>query len=564
MPTPIKLQALLRLPSSKTTLLQIFLLFISPALIYGQFLWNPVVFDDIYFFDGKVHDQYLGKIFSLDLRWLPYATFEWTRALFGLELNWFHLGNLALHVANTIALFLLLQRLFNVVLPAGNTIDGRLGPTSALAPSWLAFFGALIFALHPAAVYAVAYLSQRSTLMATFFTLVMWRLFLEGSIRESRWLIMASAAAYFFAVFSKEHAIMAPALSCAMLLLLRQPFRQLLRQAWPVFVLYGLIGAFVIFQRQSNHILGQAYEINAVDMLARLARVDPGFDRSLAYPLSILTQSFLFFKYLLLWIVPAPYWMSVDMVENFASRLWSWPELAGLAGFIVYPFVALHLLRQRGIKGLFGFALLCPWILFFTEFSTVRIQESFVLYRSYLWMAGFLAAMPFLVQKLSAKHAAMILTAVVLVMVPTTWTRLSTFSHPLLLWDDAARLVEQKGNRPGLERIYYNRGNAFFDLKLNQEAIADFSKAIAVYPEYSYAYLNRGVVYLQTGKYTQSMSDLTRAIELNPQDVRPYLGRGMVYEALNNFDAARRDYEVICSSGIERGCQKLREVSRPH
>ena len=56
-------------------------------------------------------------------------------------------------------------------------------PRIALSPSWLAFFGALIFALHPAAVYAVAYLNQRSTLMATLFTLVMWRLFLEGLIR---------------------------------------------------------------------------------------------------------------------------------------------------------------------------------------------------------------------------------------------------------------------------------------------------------------------------------------------------------------------------------------------
>ena len=222
---------------SKSTLIPIFLLSAFTAVLYGQFLWNPVVFDDMYFFDGTVHAEYLGKIFSFDLRWLPYATFEWTRALLGLDLIWFHLGNLTLHIANIAVLFLFLRRLFDVVLPSEKKIVTNPAAVIPLSPSWLAFFGVLIFALHPAAVYAVAYLSQRSTLMATFFTLVMWRLFLEGTIRESRWWLMASAGAYFFAVLSKEHAIMAPAVALAMLFLLRQPSRQLFRKVWPTFVL---------------------------------------------------------------------------------------------------------------------------------------------------------------------------------------------------------------------------------------------------------------------------------------------------------------------------------------
>lgn len=557
---PIKRQVPLQL-RLKPTLIPIFLLSLFTAVLYGRFLWNPVVFDDDYFFDGTVHAEYLGKIFSFDLRWLPYASFEWTRALLGLDLIWFHLGNLALHIANIAVLFLLLRRLFEVVLPGEKMTTANPAAAIALSPSWLAFFGALIFALHPAAVYAVTYLSQRSTLMATFFTLVMWRLFLEGSVRENRWWLMASAGAYFFAVLSKEHAIMAPAVALAMLLLLRQPSRQLFRQVWPTFVLYGLIGAFVVFQIKSRHMLGQTYEINGLEMLARLAREDPGFDRSLAYPLSVLTQSFLFFKYLLLWIVPSPAWMSVDMYEDFAGRLWSWPQIAGLIGFVLYPVVAIRLLLQRGMKGLFGFALLCPWLLFATEFSTVRIQESFVIYRSYLWMAGFFAALPFLVQKLPAKGAAAALTAIALVMLPAAWLRLTTFSHPLLLWDDAARLVENKEARPGVERIYHNRGIMFSRLKLYPQAIADYSKAISIYPEYSFAYNDRGAAYLETRKYPQAMNDFTKAIELNPQYFRPYLGRALLYEALNNLAAARLDYKESCLRGGAQGCQKFKELS---
>ena len=325
-----------------------------------------------------------------------------------------------------------------------------------------------------------------------------------------------------------------------------------------------MIGACVVFQVKSRHILGQAYQVNGLDLLARLAKQDPGFDRTLAYPLSVLTQSFLFFKYLLLWIIPNPAWMSVDMYEDFASRLWSWPQIAGLIGFVLCPFVAIRLLLQRGMKGLFGFALLCPWFLFATEFSTIRIQEPFVIYRSYLWIVGLLAAMPFLFQKLPAKRAAAILMTIALVMIPATWVRLTTFSHPLLLWDDAARLVENKEDHPGVERIYHNRGIMLFRLKLYQQAIEDYSKAITIHPEYSYAYNDRGAAYLEIKKYAQALNDFNKAIELNPKYYRPYLGRALTYEAFNNLDAARSDYNEICLMGVAQGCQKFKDISYKH
>lgn len=541
--------------------LQCLLLGLAAASVYGQFLWNPFVFDDLNFFKDAVRTEYLGKIFSFDLRWLPYATFEWTRALLGRDLIWLHLGNLALHIANITLLFLFLRKLFGVVLLYEKIISPQPAAVNTLSQSWLAFFGALFFALHPAAVYAVTYLIQRTTLMATFFTLIMMRLFLEGTVRESRGLLIASAGAYFFAVFSKEHAIMAPAVALTMLFLLRRPSRELFRQMLPAFVLYGLIAAIVVFQVKSRHILGQNYEIYAADMLARLAKLDPGFDPQLAYPLSVLTQSLLFFKYLLLWIVPNPAWMSVDMVEDFAMRLWSWPYVAGLTGFVLYLFAAIRLLIQREMKGLLGFALLCPWLLFATEFSTIRIQESFVIYRSYLWMVCLFVAMPFLFQKLSAKRTVAILMAIALVMIPATWTRLSTFSHPLLLWDDAARLVKNKQNRPGVERIYLNRGGMLFKLERYHEAILDYNKAIAINPEYVYAYTNRGLTYTEIKKYPQALGDFTKSIELNPQSHIPYLGKAVVYEELNDMSEARSQYKASCLRGFRQGCRKFKDMS---
>ena len=544
--------------SAMRNVISIFALCLPVTLLYGQFFWNPVVFDDIYFFDGSVHEQYLNKTFSLDLRWLPYATLEWTRSLFGLDLIGFRVGNLALHLATTITLFLFLRRLFECILPANQSNEG-------LSPHWLAFFGALIFAVHPASVYAAGYLIQRSTLMATLFVLLTWRLFLEGLLREKYCWLLASCGTYFLAVFSKEHAIMAPSVTIALLLLVNnQSMRQRLVLIWPTFVLYGLIGGFVIFQIKSRHVLGQAYEPIAANYLSMLGS---DFDERMAYPLSMLTQSFLFFKYLWVWLVPSPAWMSVDMPQAFAQRLWSWPEIAGLIGFIAYPIIAFRLLLQKGIKGLLGFALLCPWLLFFTELSTIRIQEPFVLYRSYLWMAGAFAALPFLCQKLNAKQAAITLTCVAVFMMPLSWLRLTTFSHPLLLWDDAAQKVEN-GNEKllGIDRILYNRGSELVRVKHYAEAVEDLTKVIDSKGYYvGYAYQNRGSAYLENGQYLLALSDITKALELlSVNKVKLYLGKARALEGLNDKTAAMEAYKQACTLGSSIACQKMESLESPN
>ncbi len=521
--------------------------------LYCQFLWNPVVFDDVYFFDGRIHEQYLNKLFSFDMRWLPYASFEWTRILFGQELIWLHLGNLALHLATIITLFFFLRRLFEHVLGTANK------SIETLSPHWLAFFGALIFALYPVCVYAVNYLSQRSILMATLFSLLTWRLFLEGLLRNNyRWLL-ASVVPYLFAVLSKEHAIMAPTISALLIILISPPTRKHFKLAWPTFVLYGLIGLFVVIQVKSSKVLGQAYEPMASDQFSRLGE---GFDIKLAYPLSILTQTFLFFKYLWAWLVPSPAWMSVDIYQHFALRFLSWPEASGFIGFIIYPILAFRLLIQRGINGLFGFGLLCPWLLFATELSTIRIQESFVLYRSYLWMPAAFAVLPFICQKMNAKQASFALLFVALMAMPLSWLRLKTFSHPLLLWADAARLVENEDYRPGMERIYYNRGTELIRLNQYKHAMEDMNKTLILGSENgylaAYAFSNRGYIYKATKQYTLSLADYNRAIALNPKNPVLYIAKAQVLSELHDPIASKEAYTYACTLGSPLACKKIK------
>ncbi|MDP1939450.1 MAG: hypothetical protein Q8K54_02200, partial [Gallionella sp.] len=52
------------------------------AALYGQFLYNPIVFDDLYFFmldsEGRSAIEAFASPSVGDLRALPYATLAWT------------------------------------------------------------------------------------------------------------------------------------------------------------------------------------------------------------------------------------------------------------------------------------------------------------------------------------------------------------------------------------------------------------------------------------------------------------------------------------------------------
>lgn len=536
------------------TLLFCILLAAFVAALYGQFLWNPVLFDDSSFFrleeDGTSRVLSFSAFSPLELRSLPYATLAWTAQLFGLELIGFRIGNLVLHAATVVALFFFLRQLFEAVLPKDAIRQDRLDH------SWAAFFAALLFGLHPVAVYGVGYLVQRSILMATLFSLLAMSAYVRGCMQQKRAWLWISVFFYYLAVYSKEHAIMLPAVMLALTVLARQDWTVRLKQTWPILAAYAVIALLVVLAKKG--LLGGVYEINAPEMLQDINPEN-------AYSFSVLTQSWLFFKYWALWVFPNPEWMSVDMREPFAKSFLS-PYSLIFAAFLLYGAVAARLLFKRGTLGLLGFALLFPWLMFMTELSTVRIQESFVLYRSYLWSVGTFALLPLIFWRITARGAILMLAIIAAFLFPISMERLSTFSHPVLLWDDAEKLVRDKQDLPGVFRIYYNRGTYYVRIKQYDNAIIDLKRSVELYPTQPYAYHNLGAAYRETGELEAALRCFGKAIQLNKDAQEPlnpmhYLGRASVYEAQRNWAAASNDYKVSCMFA-GKGCDKTNLAER--
>ena len=73
-------------------------------------------------------------------------------------------------------------------------------------------------------------------------------------------------------------------------------------------------------------------------------------------------------------------------------------------------------------------------------------------------------------------------------------------------------------------------------------AIADYSKAIELNPNYAMAFYNRGVIKNELEDYKRAIEDYNKAIELNPNYAMAYYNRGLIKDNLGNRYGAIADY----------------------
>jgi protein O-mannosyl-transferase len=121
----------------------------------------------------------------------------------GLNVVGYHIFNIAVHIANSFFVYLLM--LWTLNLP---TVDAKYRGKAKR----MALFGALLFAVHPVQTEAVTYIITRTELLATFFYLGTVLLFIKGArTKKSAYYIGAFFTAA-LAMGSKEWAVTLPAL----------------------------------------------------------------------------------------------------------------------------------------------------------------------------------------------------------------------------------------------------------------------------------------------------------------------------------------------------------------
>jgi tetratricopeptide (TPR) repeat protein len=95
---------------------------------------------------------------------------------------------------------------------------------------------------------------------------------------------------------------------------------------------------------------------------------------------------------------------------------------------------------------------------------------------------------------------------------------------------------------PNYADAYYHRGNAFYKLGDKQKAVNDYNQVLKINPNYADAYYNRGVARNELGDKQGAMSDYNQALKINPQEAGAYNNRGTIRLDMGDNQGAISDY----------------------
>ena len=530
------------------------------AALYLPFLRNAWVFDDRPFFaGGPMFYYYATTPLGLGLRLPAYFSLAATETLGG-SMAVHRSISLLFHIACAIALYRLLYDLQRLAAQAGTALAPAPAPAFDADAAARAAIVAAAFAVHPVAVYGAGYLVQRSILFATLFSLLSIILLLHGLRRRSHADAVSAAMMFSLAVLSKEHAVLLPAAALPVIALAGAPRRFALRHAAIYLTACAPAAIFVILL--SLGWIGTTYE-DAYSAIATQLEA-AGNESASAHPLamSAVTQAGLFFRYLGLWLWADPGAMSVDLRVDFAGT-WSAGWIAAkVLAFAACGALGLALLLRRGAAGIAGFGLLYFWLLYLVEFSVARFQEPFVLYRSYLWAPGIACLVLAALSRVPRRVAIAAGAAACLILGYAARDRLSSFSSPLLLWEDAvAKLPPQPV--PWASRTLYNLGREYLYAGRPDKAVEVAERCIERYPETAQCRYARGAIRLHRQDFEGARDDFSHVLVMQPASAIVHHRLGLALEGLGRLDLARASYRQALQLGYQGAALELQRLESP-
>lgn len=406
---------------------------------------------------------------------------------------------------------------------AGSLILAALALALGL-PSPLAWGAGLLFLAHPLNTEAVDYVSARSSLQSGVFTLLALYGFIRFRRAERRgtaWLGLSLAAAA-VAVLSKEVAVVIPGLYLLYDLLYPPP-----RGVWRSWRGWGMHATFLA---------AGAAVLVASGHLAYFLKMAEG---KVQGPRGILANLWLQAQVLVDYVRLTVFPVGLSIVHDFHGA--AAPTLAAIAAAV--GLLGVTALAVRFARAVPGAAL--GWFLFLIVLAPTTIlpmntplQES----RAYAAVAGLVLAVAALLARapgarrpsrgqVAAGAAVLALFAV------GTVARNPVWGSDLRLWNDAVRKA------PGDFRAHANLGAAYHAGGDLEAAVAEYRKAVAIYPREAAVHADLGGALLELGRPGEAWQSLTTAIRLSDTYAPAHYKFGLLLDRGGDLKGAREEYE---------------------
>jgi tetratricopeptide (TPR) repeat protein len=498
--------------------------------------------------------------------------------LFGLNPGGHHIANLLFHVANTLLLFLLFQRM-----------------TAAL---WRSGFVAALFALHPLHVESVAWVAERKDVLCAFFwMLTMWAyISYVGKPKFHRYLLVVLC--FILALLSKPMAVTLP----FVLLLLdywplgrlqfvklknddrrRTSILRLISEKVPLFFITAVLSWLTILAQSKG---GAVATIGKLPLKIRIGNA---------------LISYVMYISKMLW----PKGLAVLYPHPIMLPLWEVVGAALLLGMLTLLVIRVGQKRPYSIVGwLWYLGTLVP-VIGLVQVGVQAMADRF----TYLPLIGLFIMIAYGVPDLligwryrrvvlitSASLVLLILMITTLSQVKLWQNSITVFNHTLQVTKDnsiihnnlGVTLARQGKDQkavvhykraleidPNYADAHYNLGALLARQGKEQEAVAQFIETLRIKPDCAQAHNDLGIILTKQGKIQEALAHLVEAVRLNPNNAEAHFNLGIallrqkrIPEAIFYFNQALRinpkDAKVHQNLGVVLASQGKTEEAIAH
>lgn len=459
--------------------------------------------------------------------------------LFGLNPVGHHIANLLLHVANTLLLFLLFQRM--------------------TAAPWRSGFVAALFALHPLHVESVAWVAERKDVLCAFFwMLTMWAYvsYVEKP-KFHRYLLVGLC--FILALMSKPMAV-------------TLPFVLLLLDYWPLGRLQ--FDKSKNDDRRRTSILRLISEkvplffITAIlSWLTILATLKGGAVATIGkLPLEIRIGnaliSYIMYISKMLW----PQGLAVLYPHPIILPLWEVTGASLLLMVITVLVIRAGRKRSYYIVGWFWYLGTLVPVIGLIQVGVQAMADRF----TYLPLIGLFMMIAYGVPDILAqwryRRVVLIVSAslVLLILMIATLSQVKLWRNSITLFTHTLQVTNNNSI------IHNNLGVTLARQGKDQEAIVHYKKALEIKSNYADAHYNLGVLLARQGKEQEAVAQFIETLRIKPDYAQAHndLGliltkQGKIQEALTHFTEAIRTNPNYGEAHFNLGIALLRQGRIP-
>ncbi len=438
--------------------------------------------------------------------------------LFGLNPGEQHLTNLVFHIANSLLLFLWLLYL-----------------TPSLGCS---FMVAALFALHPMHVESVAWVAERKDVLSTFFWLLtMWAY--VWYVRRQGWgRYLLILACFSLGLMAKP-------------MLVTLPFVLLLLDYWPLgrLSLKGLAVAeassapapgvaLKLLLWEKAPLFGLSALISVVTLHAQ-KEVGALSTKTLPFTLRLANALVAYVSYLgkMLW----PAHLAV-LYPYPGPNLPLWPAVAAGLGLAALSYLALRQARQHPyllVGWLWYLGTLVP-VIGLVQVGRQAMADRYTyvpfigLFIAVVWGTAALAARWRAPRFLLPVGAGAVLSALAV----CTWVQVGYWRDSITLYEHTLQVTRRN------PVIQNNLGEALAAQGKLVQAVAHYTEALRIQPDFTQAHYNLGVALGAQGKLAQAVTQYTKVLSLNPDLAAAHNNLGEILSMQGKLAQAVAQYKA--------------------